>query len=699
LGQKFGLPVLSPLDEMGRFLPEYGWLAGRSSSEVAHDITEDLRSRGLLVRADTVEHRYPECWRCHTPLIFRVSDDWFIRVDEIREPMRTANLSVTWVPAHVGRRMDDWLVNMGDWNISRRRYYGMPLPFYPCRACGHLHVVGSKAELAELATGPLDGLQELHRPWIDRVKIRCDRCGQEVERVVEVGDVWLDAGIVPFSTLGWQNPEWVAHGLATGAAQGMTTADLADHSYWDEWFPADWISEMREQVRLWFYSQLFMSTALTGQAPFRKVLSYEKMLDERGEEMHGSRGNMVSADDAFERMGADVMRWQYCAQPPSQNLLFGFTRGYEIQRKLLTLWNSVRLLVQYANLTDLSPSLSGPVPDGELDVLDRWMLARTAALVSEATVAFEAYLTADVLRAFESYVDDMSNWYIRRSRRRFWNGDVGALQTLWHALVQSLRVVSPVMPFLTEHLWQVIVADVDDDAPRSVFLAGWPELGAADERLLADMVVVRQVVDLARAARATAGLRVRQPLRRLVVEGADEAASYTDLIADELRVKEVVLRPVDATDIRVRPNLPVLGPLLGPDLPKVRAALEAGEYEVLDDGSFRLGDRVLGPDDVLVERLQKPGWVVLSSDEGITVALDTALDDELRTEARVYDLVHKVNRMRKDAGLEITDRIRLVLPESDEDLRPHADWIMAETLSVDLKVGGDDIALAKADQG
>ena len=292
--------------------------------------------------AGTISHRYPECWRCHTPLIFRISDDWFISVDEIREPMREANRTVEWTPEYMGKRMDDWLVNMSDWNISRRRYYGLPLPFYPC-ACGHLTVIGSRAQLAELAVGPLDGLEELRRPWIDDVAIRCPGCGDEVRRITEVGDVWLDAGIVPFSTLGWENPEWIDEGYATGAAKGLTTADLPDHATWEQWFPADWVSEMREQIRLWFYSQLFMSVALTGRAPYRKVLGYEKMLDETGREMHGSWGNMISAEDAFARMGADVMRWQYCAQPPNQNLLFGFGPGQEIQRKLLTLWNSTVL--------------------------------------------------------------------------------------------------------------------------------------------------------------------------------------------------------------------------------------------------------------------------------------------------------------------------------------------------------------------
>ena len=300
LSKVHDLPVLTPVDEAGRFYDEYGWLHGLSTVEAAEQIIGWLEERGRLVEAGLHEHRYPECWRCHTPLIFRISDDWFISVDEIREPMRRANAAVAWTPEYFGKRMDDWLVNMGDWNISRRRYYGLPLPFYPC-GCGHLNVIGSRAELERRAVSGLEGLEELRRPWIDEVPIRCESCGEDARRIPEVGDVWLDAGIVPFSTLGWRNDTWIDGGYATGASRGLSEADLPDHSYWEQWFPADWVSEMREQIRLWFYSQLFMSVAITGRAPFTQVLGYEKMLDEQGREMHGSWGNMIDAEDAFAR--------------------------------------------------------------------------------------------------------------------------------------------------------------------------------------------------------------------------------------------------------------------------------------------------------------------------------------------------------------------------------------------------------------
>ncbi|HVT76857.1 MAG TPA: isoleucine--tRNA ligase [Acidimicrobiales bacterium] len=691
------LPVITPVDEAGRFYPQFGWLAGRQAHDAADDIIADLRARDILVAAGTIEHRYPECWRCHTPLIFRISDDWFIALDELRQPLRDANAKVEWTPDYMGRRMDDWLVNMADWNISRRRYYGLPLPFYPC-SCGELTVVGSKAELAQLATTSLDGLEELRRPWIDRVPIACPACGQEVQRITEVGDVWLDAGIVPFSTLGWMNDEYVAGGYATGAAAGLTHADLPDHEYWQEWFPADWVSEMREQIRLWFYSQLCMSVVLTGEAPYRKVLGYEKMLDETGREMHGSWGNMIEAPDAFERMGADVMRWQFSMQPPSQNLLFGFGPAHEIQRKLLTLWNSVTFFVQYANIAGFTPSGSFDAPASNLEALDDWLIARTQQLVAEATDGYEAFLSPTVLRAFEEFVEDLSNWYVRRSRKRFWNGDDAALATLWYALVTALRVISPIMPFLAEHLWQNLVTGAVPAAADSVFLAGWPELAAPDQELLDEVAEMRAVVELGRLARSQSGIRNRQPLPRLIVEGAPRAQRHAEEIAAELRVKEVAFGPIEATELRVRPNLPVLGPRLGKQLGAIRAALQNGEFEALDDGGFRVAGHDLSADEVLVEKTQAEGWVI-ASNEGVSVGLDTTIDGELAREGRVNDLVHHVNVQRKDVlKLEITDRITLELAASDADLLDHAERIAAETLAVSVTVGTGDLAIAKVTQ-
>jgi len=688
LARLHDLPVLVPIDESGRFLPGYGPFEGLSTDQAAQPIIDALRDRGLLVEAGTIVHRYPICWRCKTPLVFRVVDDWFIRSDDLRQPLLDANQEVAWTPAQYKKRMDDWLHNMGDWNISRKRFFGLPLPFYPCR-CGHLNVIGSLAELRERATSGLDQLQELHRPWIDEVPIRCESCGEEVRRIREVGDAWLDAGIVPMSTLGWQNPEWVEHGYATGAAKGLTGADLPDHAYWELWFPADWISESREQIRLWFYSISFLSMTLVGRLPYERVLAYERVRDEHGREMHKSTGNAIEANEALERMGADVMRWIYSAQAPSQNINFGYGPADEVKRRLLTLWNSVGFLVTYANIAAWRPEW-GAAPSSE-QPLDRWLVARTAALVRDAEEAYDRYWTPALTSLFEAFVDDLSNWYIRRSRRRFWNGEPDALATLWWSVVQALRVVSPAMPFLADHLWRVLVLD----GPDSVHLSGWPELAEPDEQLLAEVAEVRRVVELGRQARAQSGLKLRQPLRRLVVQGAADVSEHARDIAEELSVKEIDFGEVDASELRVKPNLPVLGPKLGKELSSVRAALEAGEFEELEGGRFRVNGRELGPDEVIVERRGKEGWAV-AGDDGLTVALDLTLDPELELEGRARDLIHEINRLRKDQGLEVTDRIVLTLPHDQEELLRHADWIAEETLAVEIRTDGARLKLEKA---
>jgi isoleucyl-tRNA synthetase len=426
-----------------------------------------------------------------------------------------------------------------------------------------------------------------------------------------------------------------------------------------------------------------MSVVLVGKAPFERALGYEKMFDENGREMHGSWGNMIEAEDAFAKMGADVMRWQYCQQPPTQDLWFGYGPGREIKRKLLTLWNSAKFLIDYGNIERFTPSWATLEPAGDLRPLDRWLAERTKQLVVEATDAYEATLTVDVVRAFEDFVDDVSNWYIRLSRRRFYSYDEPAFRTLWYALVQSLRVISPVMPFLTEHLWRNLVPD----GPSSVHLAGWPELEEPNVELLRDIANVRRIVDLGRQARSQSGLKGRQPLRRLVVEGASLSPEHTAQVRDELRVKEVELGPVDATELRVKPNLPVLGPKLGKELGPVRAALEAGEFDELDDGGFRVGELELAPDEVLVERTGKEGWAVASAD-GVTVALDTGLNPELELEALVLDLIHQINAMRKEQGLELTDRIRITLPAAQRELLRHEEWIKRETLAVEIEIDG-----------
>jgi isoleucyl-tRNA synthetase len=688
LSRVHDLPVLVPIDEAGRFYPGYGWLEGLSTEEAEKPIVGRLREEGLLLEAGTVEHRYPVCWRCRTPLVFRVVDDWFISVEGIRERLIDQNQSVAWTPSFYSKRMDDWLRNMDDWNISRKRYFGLPLPIYPC-GCGTVTVIGSGDELEERAVRGLDQLQELHRPWIDNVTVRCKGCGEEVQRIPEVGDAWLDAGIVPLSTLGWQNPQWVEHGYGNGAATGLTGADLPDHAYWEKWFPADWISESREQIRLWFYSMSFMAVTLVDRLPYRSVLAYERVRDETGREMHKSWGNAIEASEAFEQMGADVVRFLFCAQTPSQNINFGYGPANEVKRRLLTLWNSIKFFVDYANVEAFEPRTSGETPN--LQLLDRWLRARTDRFLADVEREYERYWTPDVVELFEAYVDDLSNWYIRRSRRRFWNGDAAALQTLWEALVAAVRAIAPVMPFLADSLWGVLRAGEMED---SVFLAGWPESGEPDVDLLLEVAEVRRVVELGRQARAGSGLKLRQPLRRMVVFGAPLAERHRQEIAEELRVREVRFESGAVAHVRMKPNLPQLGPRLGPKLPAIRRALDESRYELDGDDVIVEGEH-LGPNEVIRERVPaSEGWIV-ASDGDVSVELDPALDADLLLEGRVLDLIHTLNTMRKEAGLELTDRIVVTLPESQADLLAHADWIKHETLAVSVRANGE-LAIAKA---
>jgi isoleucyl-tRNA synthetase len=420
------------------------------------------------------------------------------------------------------------------------------------------------------------------------------------------------------------------------------------------------------------------------------------MLDEHGREMHGAWGNMISAEDAFARMGADVMRFQFCAQPPDRNLLFGYGPANEIKRRLLTLWNSVRFLVDYGNIEGFSPryaDLDAPPMDEGSRPLDRWLVSRARQYVAEATEALEDQLTYRLIEGFEAFVDDVSNWYIRRSRRRFWDGDEAALRVLWHALVQGIRGIAPVMPFLAEHLWRNLVADACEGAPGSVFLAGWPELAEPDTALLEEISEVRAVVGLGREARGVADVKLRQPLRELVVEGAERAAGHADEIAEELRVKSVTFAPIEGATIRAKPNLKLLGPKLGAELPALRAALADGRFERLPDGRVQVDGHVLAPEEVFVERAAPEGWALAEGD-ALSVALDARLDAELELEGRVYDLVHTVNTMRKEQGLAITDRIVLTLPGGN-DLERFEDWIRSETLAVEIE-RGPELAVRKA---
>jgi isoleucyl-tRNA synthetase len=438
-----------------------------------------------------------------------------------------------------------------------------------------------------------------------------------------------------------------------------------------------------------------MSVTMIGRSPYRRVLTYEKLLDEHGREMHRSWGNAIDANEAFDRMGADVMRWQFCEAPPAQNLKFGYGPAREVGRRLLTFWNSVAFFVTYANIEEFQPvyeDLAAGPPEGQ--PLDAWLVARTRKLVAETADGFDRYWTPAVTRAFEEFVDDLSNWYIRRSRRRFYSFDEAAFRTLWYALAQSLRVIAPLMPFLADELWRNLVAGACEGAPDSVHLAGWPDAGAPDDGLLTEVGELREVVELGRQARAEENVKLRQPLRRASVFGSKAARAHLDEIKEELRVKEVEL--LDSAPVRFsyKPNLRVLGPKLGPRLRDVKAALEAGEFEELGDGRIRAAGQELEPDELLVERAKERGW---AHSDRFSVGLDLELDPELEQEGRVYDLIHALNALRKERGLELTDRIVATLPGSDADLAEnHGDWIKAETLAVELRVDHGDLDIEKA---
>jgi isoleucyl-tRNA synthetase len=723
LSRQHNLPVLVPLDEAGNYVQGYGWLTGRHVTEVAQPIFDALEQKGLLYRLEDYTHRYPVCWRCRTELVFRVATEWYIKVGDLRDRLIRANRTVQWIPDYASKRMEDWLNNMGDWNISRKRYWGLVLPFYPCDKCGTVTVARTRTHLRELAVNPqvVDALPELHRPWVDEVKIACPNCGQTVSRIPEVGDAWLDAGIVAYSTLHY----------------------LTDRQYWRKWFPADFVTEMREQIRLWFYSMLIMSVVLEDAAPYKTVLTYERVHDELGRPMHKSLGNAIWFDEAVEKMGADIMRWMYCGASITQNMNFGYGIADEVRRRLLTLWNTYSFFVMYANLDGYDPS-KGSVPVSQRPELDRWIVARLHELIGLCRRHMDQYDVAAVTRYVDDFVDDLSNWYVRRSRRRFWKpwsaGDgmgagagaesedtdkLAAYTTLYEVLVTLSKLIAPVMPFLAEAMYQNLVRSGGRgaDQPESVHHCDYPVADEAlvDRQLLADVALTQRVVSVGRAARNKAGIKVRQPLREMVVrvpsaQEEDILKRMEAQILEELNVKRMTITPQvgDLITYVVRPNLPLLGPKYGARLGAIRQALagmDPAEVAVLVAAGQPVRLRVQGeaetggegegenevellPEEVLVDTREKEGYAV-AQEGGLVVALDTELDEELLQEGVARDLVRVINDMRKSADFDVSDRIttyyRLAGEGGDGSskdasvvqgaLTRFADYIRAETLS------------------
>lgn len=697
LGKEHGLPVLAPLDEFGVFAGPYGWLEGKSVYEVTEPIEAHLREGGLLYRVEPYTHRYPVCWRCASELVFRLVDEWFIAMDPVREAMMEVTRQIRWIPSFGLDREIDWLRNMHDWMISKKRYYGLALPIYECGACGKFEVIGSREELRARAVEGWESFEgnSPHRPWVDAVRIACASCGETVSRIADVGNPWLDAGIVSFSTLTDPNTGGVSY--------------VGDQRYWRDWFPAHFITEaFPGQYRNWFYSLLVMSTVLENRPPFEVCLGHAMVRGEDGREMHKSWGNAIAFEEAADQIGADVARWVFAAQNPSANVNFGYGPAGEARRRfVLPWWNVYAFFVTYASLEtlDFAALLESPPPPG---LFDRWILSRLTRLVATVRERLDEFDPASACRAAEGFVEELSTWYVRRSRRRFWKSEDdadkrAAYHTLYVVLRTLARTLAPFAPFLTEAMHQNLVRNVETGAPESVHLCDYPEPDPAllDADLEAAMAVLRDLVSLGRAARGAAKIRVRQPLSAVLIASRDrnliEHPELMELLADELNVKSVRFVEDASAYVRheIKPRFDRLGPKYGGRVQAVAAALRALPPEAaaasLASGSgltLQVGGEplVVEPDEVEVRLHTAPGYAAEAAG-GQVVILETAVGPELAREGQARELVHHVQQLRKEEGLEVSDRIVLYLeggPELEDLLAAHGQYVRAETLTMEI---------------
>ena len=704
LGTALGLPAIGPIDEDGLYGPGFGWLTGREAPALAESIVDDLERRGFFYHLEPYTHRYPHCWRCQTPLLFRLVDEWYISMgpvydrpreqltkDEVDASLRYQIMEVVdrirWIPEFGYERELDWLLNMRDWMISKKRYWGLALPIWDCPSCGTFDVVGGREELRARAVEGWEALEghTPHRPWVDAVKIACPGCGEPVARIPDVGNPWLDAGIVPFSTMHYRE----------------------DRATWEQWFPADFVTEsFPGQFRNWFYSMLAMSTVLRREEPFRTIFGYATLYGEDGRPMHKSWGNAIAFDEAAERMGVDVMRWMFASARPEDNINFGWHAADEARRELLVLWNVYAFFVTYARLAGWTPARGiGAEIDGAAawPVLDRWILSRAADLATRVGERLDDFDAIAATRAIGTFIDDLSTWYLRLSRERMRrNADDGdrsaAFATLHAVLVAVARVLAPILPFLTEAMYQNLIVAVDPSLPDSVHLTRWPAADLArhrDERLEAAVATARRAVELVRTLRAQAGLRVRQPLARLwlALPGGDlhELDALVGLIAGEVNVKAIELIGDESALVerRVKPLLPRIGRKLGPAIPAVMAAARAGRFEIRPDGSVELAGVTLAPDEVEILATPRPGTAV-AHDEGLVVVIDTELTDALRAEGDARELQRAIQDLRRDAGLELDDRIELAVSLDEAEagrLRPFLPALALETLADAVATG------------
>ncbi len=671
VGRKYDLPFLQMVDENGMMTKETKW-AGHScikrvdlegENGVSPEVIKDLKERGLLFSAPNFEHSYPHCWRCDTPLIYYARESWFIKMTAVKDDLIRNNNTVNWIPESIGKgRFGNWLENIQDWGISRNRYWGTPLNVWECE-CGCQHAIGSIAELKSMSDNCPDDI-ELHRPFIDAVTIKCPECGKEMHRVPEVIDCWFDSGSMPFAQHHYP---------------------FENQELFKEQYPADFISEAVDQTRGWFYSLMAISTLLFNQSPFRNVIVLGHVQDENGQKMSKSKGNAVDPMEALREYGADAIRWYfYSNSAPWLPNRFHKKAVLEGRSKFMgTLYNTYAFYVLYAEIDQFDP-MKYTLDYGKLSVMDKWLLSKLNSTVKAVDANLAAYKIPETAKVLQEFVDDMSNWYVRRSRERFWakgmeQDKINAYMTLYTALVTICKAAAPMIPFMTEEIYRNIVVNVDKNAPESIHFCDFPEVNEEwiDTKLEEDMDHVLQIVVQGRACRNTANIKNRQPIGKMYVKAAFELSDfYKDIIADELNVKEVVFTDdVSAfTSYSFKPQLRTVGPKYGKKLNAIRQYLgsvdgNAAMNELKTTGKLTFdadGDQVeLLEEDLLIDAAQMPGYVSDTEYE-TTVVLDTNLTPELVEEGFVREIISKIQTMRKEAGFEVMDHIRVYFAQNDK---------------------------------
>ncbi len=694
VGRKYDLPFVQFVDGKGDMTSETPY-AGKFVKDADPDILKDLDREGKLFAAPKFEHDYPFCWRCDTPLIYYARESWFIKMTAVRDELVRNNKTINWIPASIGEgRFGNWLENIQDWGVSRNRYWGTPLNIWECE-CGHMQSVGSREELCALSGSREAETVELHRPYIDAVTIPCPKCGKTMRRVPEVIDCWFDSGAMPFAQHHYP---------------------FENKELFEQQFPAKFISEAVDQTRGWFYSLLAESTLLFGRAPYENVIVLGHVQDENGQKMSKSKGNAVDPFEALEEYGADAIRWYfYTSSAPWLPKRFSGKTVMEGQRKFMgKLWNTYAFFVLYANI-DGFDAADHVLEYDKLPVMDKWLLSRLNTVVAEVDEDLDRYRIPEAAKALQDFVEDMSNWYVRRSRERFWakgmeQDKINAYMTLYTALVTISKAAAPMVPFMTEEIYQNLVRTSFADAPESIHLCDFPTADAAhiDRELEADMEEVLSAVNMGHACREDAGIKNRQPLSRMYIKADLElGAFYRDIIADELNVKEVVF----TDDVRgfttytFKPQLRTVGPKYGKQLGGIKKALAALEGNAAMDelnASEALRFEVDGVavelkrDDLLIDMTQKEGYVS-QEDNKMTIVLDTNLTEELVEEGFVYELISKIQNMRKDAGFEVMDHIKVSLNENEKlsALAQRNSAAICSKVLADVLTSGEDFAVSK----